>query len=75
MEDSPLGLDKWLAAMWLLLNCKNGISSYEIGRGLGISQKSAWHMMHRVRYAFHGGPFEKLSGEVWKTFGAYSNAA
>jgi transposase-like protein len=64
MEDSPLGLDKWLAAMWLLLNCKNGISSYEISRGLGISQKSAWHMMHRVRYSFHGGPFEKLSGEV-----------
>jgi transposase-like protein len=64
MEDSPLGLDKWLAAMWLLLNCKNGISSYEIARGLGISQKSAWHMMHRVRRAFHGGPFEKLSGEV-----------
>src|ERR1017187_5359276 len=59
MEDSPLGLDKWLAAMWLLLNCKNGISSYEIARALGVSQKSAWHMMHRVRFSFHDGPFEK----------------
>ena len=64
MEDSPIGLDKWLAAMWLILNCKNGISSYEIARALGVSQKSAWHMMHRVRFSFHGGPFEKLSGEV-----------
>ena len=64
MEDSPLGLDKWLAAMWLILNCKNGISSYEIARALGVSQKSAWHMMHRVRFSFHDGPFEKLSGEV-----------
>jgi transposase-like protein len=64
MEDSPLGLDKWLAAMWLLLNCKNGISSYEIARSVGISQKSAWHLMHRVRFSFHGGPFEKLFGEV-----------
>jgi transposase-like protein len=64
MEDSPLGLDKWLAAMWLILNCKNGISSWEISRGIGISQKSAWHMMHRIRFSFHGGPFEKLSGEI-----------
>lgn len=50
-EDSPLGLDKWLAAMWLLVNCKNGISSYEVSRDLGVSQKSAWHMMHRIRLA------------------------
>src|SRR5437867_12556782 len=47
-EDSPLGLDKWLAAMWLLVNCKNGVSSYEIARDLDISQKSAWHMDHRI---------------------------
>jgi transposase-like protein len=64
-EDSPLGLDKWLAAMWLLVNCKNGISSYEVSRDLGVSQKSAWHMMHRVRLATQnlssGG---NLSGEV-----------
>src|SRR5215469_12112298 len=52
-EDSPLGLDKWLPALWLLVNCKNGISSYEVGRDLGISQKSAWFMMHRLRLALH----------------------
>lgn len=64
-EDSPLGLDKWLAAMWLLVNCKNGISSYEVSRDLGVSQKSAWHMLHRIRLATQdtatGG---KLSGEI-----------
>lgn len=64
-EDSPLGLDKWLAAMWLLTNCKNGISSYEVSRDLGVSQKSAWHMMHRIRLAMqddlNGG---MLGGEV-----------
>jgi hypothetical protein len=51
MEDSPIGVDKWMIAIWLVLNCKNGISSYEIGRALGMSQKSAWHLMHRARYA------------------------
>ena len=64
-EDSPLGLDKWLAVMWLVVNCKNGISSYEISRDLGVTQKSAWFMLHRVRLAMQdtteGG---KLSGEV-----------
>lgn len=64
MEDSALGLDKWMVALWLGLNCKNGISSYEVGRALGISQKSAWHMMHRVRFALHGGSEGKLSGHV-----------
>jgi len=64
MEDSPLGIDKWMVAIWLGLNCKNGISSYEVARGLGISQKSAWHMMHRVRFALHGGSVEKASGHV-----------
>jgi transposase-like protein len=64
-EDSPLGLDKWLAAVWLIVNCKNGISSYEVGRDLGISQKSAWHLLHRVRFALHQGSFDKmLCGEV-----------
>jgi transposase-like protein len=64
-EDSPLPLDKWIAATWLLVNCKNGISSYEIGRDLGVSQKSAWHMMHRIRFALHNGTFETmLSGHV-----------
>src|SRR5688572_3243080 len=46
-EDSPLGLDKWLAALWLLVNCKNGMSSCEVARDIGITQKSAWFMMHR----------------------------
>jgi transposase-like protein len=59
-EDSPLGLDKWLAAMWLIVNCKNGISSYEVGRDLGVSQKSAWHMLHRIRLAMQGKSAAKL---------------
>jgi transposase-like protein len=64
MEDSALGIDKWLTAMWLIVNCKNGISSCEIARDLGITQKSAWHMAHRIRFAMHHGSFEKLSGHV-----------
>jgi transposase-like protein len=63
-EDSPISLDKWIAAVWLIVNCKNGVSSYEIGRDLGVSQKSAWHMMHRIRFALHSGSFAKLSGQV-----------
>jgi transposase-like protein len=63
-EDSPLGLDKWLTALWLVVNCKNGISSCEIARGLGITQKSAWFMAHRLRLALHMGSFNQLSGEV-----------
>ncbi len=64
-EDSPISLDKWLAGLWLLVNCKNGISSYEVARDLGISQKSAWHLIHRLRFALHQGSFEKmLSGHV-----------
>ena len=50
-EDSPLGLDKWLMATWMLTNCKNGVSSYEVARDLGITQKSAWFMLHRIRVA------------------------
>ena len=64
MEDSALAIDKWLTAMWLIVNCKNGISSCKIARDLGITQKSAWHMAHRIRYALHHGSFEKLSGHV-----------
>jgi len=64
-EDSPIGLDKWLAATWMLSGCKNGISSYEIHRALGVTQKTAWFMMHRIRLGMQnedtGG---KLSGEV-----------
>ncbi len=63
-EDSPLGLDKWLPAVWLIANCKNGISSYELARDLGIQQKSAWFMLHRIRLAMQTGTFEKLDGQV-----------
>jgi transposase-like protein len=64
MEDSPIGLDKWLAAIWLIANAKNGVSSWEIHRALGITQKSAWFLLHRVRLAMQQGTFHKLSGEV-----------
>ncbi len=63
-EDSPLGLDKWLTAMWQVVNCKNGISSYEVHRAIGITQKSAWFMDHRIRHALGMSPVDKLSGEI-----------
>jgi transposase-like protein len=63
-EDSPIGLDKWLAATWMLSNCKNGISSYEIARDLKVGQKTAWFMMHRIRLALQDESFGRLSGEV-----------
>jgi transposase-like protein len=64
LEDSPIGLDKWACAMWMLGNCKNGISSYEIARDLGVTQKTAWFMNHRIRFAIHQGGISKLSGQV-----------
>ena len=63
-EDSPLGLEKWLPALWLIVNCKNGISSTELARDLGVTQKTAWFMAHRLRFALTEGGFELLSGEV-----------
>ncbi|HLK47281.1 MAG TPA: IS1595 family transposase [Bryobacteraceae bacterium] len=63
-EDSAIGLDKWLCAMWLLANCKNGISSYEVARDLGVTQKTAWFMLHRIRYAQHQGSINKMTGTV-----------
>jgi transposase-like protein len=63
-EDSPLGLDKWLPAVWLIANSKNGISSHELGRALGTTQKSAWFMLHRIRLAMQTGSFDKLTGPV-----------
>jgi transposase-like protein len=63
-EDSPLGLDKWLPAIWLAANSKNGISSHELGRHLGITQKSAWFMLHRIRLAMQRGSLDKMSGEI-----------
>jgi transposase-like protein len=59
-EDSPLGLDKWLVAMWQVVNCKNGVSSYEIHRAIGVTQKTAWFMDHRIRLALQMGSFEKF---------------
>ena len=64
LEDSPIGLDKWLSAIWIIVNAKNGASSYELHRSLGITQKSAWFLSHRIRLALQAGSFEMLSGEV-----------
>ena len=64
MEDSPIKLDKWMSAFWLIANAKNGISSYELGRSIGITQKSAWFMLHRIRLAMEDGTIEKFSGRV-----------
>ena len=61
-EDSPIPLDKWLTAVWLVVNCKNGVSSYEIMRDLKVTQKSAWFMLHRIRLALREGNFEKIGG-------------
>jgi len=63
-EDSPIALQKWLPATWLIINCKNGISSYELGKDLGVTQKSAWFMLQRIRLAMQSGTFTKLAGEV-----------
>ena len=63
-EDSALGLDKWLPAIWLIANSKNGISSHELARALGVTQKSAWFMLHRIRLAMQTGSFDKFTGEV-----------
>jgi transposase-like protein len=63
-EDSAIGLDKWLTALWLLSNCKNGISSCELARDLDVTQKTAWFMLHRIRLALQDESFGKLSGDV-----------
>lgn len=72
-EDSAIPLDKWLTALWMLVNCKNGISSYEVARDLGVTQKTAWFMLHRLRLALQDRSFTKLGGsggpvEVDETF-------
>lgn len=64
MEDSPISVDKWLAALWLVVNCKNGVSSCEVARDLGVTQKSAWFLNHRIRMMLHDGSVEKASGHV-----------
>jgi transposase-like protein len=63
-EESKLGLDKWLPAVWLAANSKNGISSHELARSLGVTQKSAWFMLHRIRLAMKTGSLLALEGEV-----------
>jgi transposase-like protein len=73
-EDSAIGLDKWLVAFWLVANCKNGISSYELSRDLGVTQKTAWFMLHRIRLAMKNNSLFKIGGtggsgvEVDETF-------
>ncbi len=61
-EDSPIGLDKWLTAMWMVANCKNGVSSWEVHRSLGVTQKSAWFMLQRIRLAMQGENSGKVGG-------------
>jgi transposase-like protein len=61
-EASPISLDKWLCAIWLIVNAKNGISSYEVHRSLGVTQKTAWFMLQRIRYAMQSGSFKKMTG-------------
>ncbi len=73
-EESPIPLQKWLPALWMLVNCKNGISSYELAKDLGVHQKSAWFMLHRLRVALKNNSLFKLGGsdagpvEVDETF-------
>lgn len=72
-EDSAIPLEKWLIALWMLVNCRNGVSSYEVGRALGITQKSAWFVLHRLRLALQTKSLVKLGGrgsevEVDETF-------
>lgn len=63
-EDSALGYDKWFPAFWMIVNAKNGISSCELARAIGVTQKSAWHMLHRIRLALQDGSVVKMSGHV-----------
>src|SRR5256885_288046 len=64
LEDSPIALDKWLCGFWLIANAKNGISSYELHRSIGVTQKTAWFMLHRIRLAMQDGITAKMKGTV-----------
>src|SRR5438552_5061131 len=64
LEDSPIALDKWLCGFWLIANAKNGISSYELHRSIGVTQKTAWFMLHRIRLSMQDGSIEKMKGTV-----------
>jgi transposase-like protein len=63
-HDSPLGLDKWFVAMWMLANCRNGVSSHELGRTIGVTQKSAWHMLARIRKAMEDNDNSPMTGVI-----------
>lgn len=63
-EDSAIGLDKWLTATWMVVNCKNGVSSYAIARNIGVTQKSAWFMLHRIRLAMQDEDGNMLARQV-----------
>jgi transposase-like protein len=63
-EDSPLGLDKWLPTVWMIANCKNGVSSHEVARSIGVTQKTAWFMLQRIRLAMQDEAGGKLGGDV-----------
>src|SRR6185369_11599119 len=79
MEDSPIGLDKWLPAIWLIVNCKNGVSSYEVHRALGVTQKTAWFMLHRIRQAMQdsqsGGKLGGMRGHTVEVDETYIGGA
>src|ERR1700687_2760782 len=64
LEDSPIAIDKWLCGFWLIANAKNGISSYELSRSIGVTQKTAWFMLHRIRLAMQDGIASKMKGRV-----------
>ena len=64
MEDSPIKLETWMIAMWLITGAKNGISSCEVARAIGVCQKTAWFLLHRIRFVMRTGSFKKMDGEV-----------
>jgi len=64
LEDSAISFEKWICAFWLIANAKNGISSYEIGRSLGVTQRTGWFMLQRIRLAMQNGTIVKMGGTV-----------
>ena len=74
MEDSPIGLDKWMVAIWLLAHATNGFSSYELARAIGVTQKTAWFLLHRVRLAMQTEGGGQISGDVGKRIMAVGKA-
>lgn len=64
MEDSPISLSKWIGAIWMITNAKNGVSSWKVHRALGVTQKTAWFLLHRIRLALQQGSFDKMSGQI-----------